>query len=165
MNKRCPHYSAEQWGGWSRIKAHKTHSACKPSSGDAETSKPNGAAARIAQPAHGGEAHETHSACPASPPKKPSSGDAETSKPNCAVAGIAQPAHGGEVWGGDSELPKDVGTRSIRKLPKLNGYTVFDRLGGGPYGDVYKAQFKGDSKFMAVKVQRKGKAIRTLAQH
>ena len=43
-----------------RIKAlHKTQRACKPSSGGAETSKPNGAAARIAQPAHGGEAHET----------------------------------------------------------------------------------------------------------
>ena len=111
------------------------------------------------------QAHETHSACPASPPKKPAYGGAETPKPNGAAASIAQPAYGGEVRDGDSELPKDVGTRSIRKLPKLNGYTVFDRLGGGSYGDVYKAQFKGDDKFMAVKVQSKGKAFRTLEQN
>ena len=52
--------------------------------------------------------------------------------------------------------PAEIET--IRKLPKLKGYDIVSRLGGGAYGDVYKAKLKGDDEdgqIIAVKVQNK----------
>ena len=55
------------------------------------------------------------------------------------------------------------GTYLRKKTPKLAGYTIHEHIGGGTYGDVYKATWKDKeaSETLAIKVLHKqGKCVR-----
>ena len=61
--------------------------------------------------------------------------------------------------GSQKSLPQ-ASTAHVQKLPKMKGYEIVSRIGGGSYGDVYKAQIKDlapgeDNATIALKVLHK----------
>ena len=81
-----------------------------------------------------------------------------------AALPIAPPADGGGPAAG-VPLPLANGSmdplpyafsESKHSLPKLKGYQILEYLGGGTFGEVYKAKMRDTGTIVAVKVQRKG---------
>ena len=83
-------------------------------------------------------------------------------EPCTAVAGTSHVSGQCVLADGSQKRLPPAEIETIRKLPKLKGYDIVSRLGGGAYGDVYKAKLKvkpkgddEDGQIIAVKVQNK----------